>query len=305
MTTSAEPDPVVIGADGSASSDRAVDAGVQVARRHGRPVRVVRAFEWAVLHLPLGPSPEGPPDAGLAADADRALTHARIRAVDAAQDTVPVTGEVVSGTAAAVLLAEARSAALVVIGDRGLGGLGGLLLGSVAVQLTAHSPAPVMVVRGRDDPQGPVVVGVEARADAATKYAFAEAAAAGADLVALTAWYRRRSGQPQARDAGDTGDEDEPPGTAGETDEVDRSQRRELASVLAPLRRQYPQVAVEERVVRSRPARALIEASATARLVVVGARGRGGFTGLLLGSVSRAVLQRADCPAVVVRTAPS
>jgi nucleotide-binding universal stress UspA family protein len=58
---------------------------------------------------------------------------------------------------------------------------------------------------------------------------------------------------------------------------------------------------VSQHVVMGHPAKVLLDASADAELLVVGSRGRGGFTGMLLGSVSQHVIARAACPVVVVR----
>ncbi len=75
-----------------------------------------------------------------------------------------------------------------------------------------------------------------------------------------------------------------------------------LAEALGGLGEKYPDVTVHRELVRGRVRHSLIEASADAGLVVVGARGHGGFTGLLLGSVSQALLHHAHCPVAVVRT---
>ena len=63
----------------------------------------------------------------------------------------------------------------------------------------------------------------------------------------------------------------------------------------------YPDVEVEQIITRDRPVRALADASEDAQLLVVGSHGRGGFRGMLLGSTSRALLQEAPCPLMVVR----
>jgi nucleotide-binding universal stress UspA family protein len=285
--------PVLVGVDGSESSLTAVELGVREARLHGRPLRLVHAFVWPLLGVHVGPSPEGPPEGGLAAEADRLLAGALERA-RRADPELPVTGEVVTGHLVPVLLAEARRAALVVLGDRGLGGFTGLLVGSVVVQLAAHAPGPVLVARGTQRYEGPVVVGVDGSpaAGAAVEFGFAEAAARGTDLMALHTWSGRLSSE----------EEQELP-LIYDLADVQAEQADELAGWLAAARERFPGVTVHQRVQPGRPARVLVEASATGQLVVVGARGRGGFAGLLLGSVSQAVLHHAACPVAIIRDA--
>jgi nucleotide-binding universal stress UspA family protein len=289
--TSSEARPVLVGVDGSGSSLAAVDLGVREARLHGRALRLVHAFVWPLLGVYLGPSPAGPQEGGLANEAERVLAAARDRA-RAADPDLPVTGEVVTGQPVPVLLAEAQRAALVVLGDRGLGGFTGLLVGSVAVQVAAHAPGPVLVARGTNRTDGPVVVGVDGSPGgaAATEFAFAEAATRGADLLAVHTWFGRLPEE----------DEQELP-LIYDAEDVQAEQARRLAGWLAPVREKFPQVQVRELVRHGRPARALTELSGTAQLVVVGARGRGGFAGLLLGSVSQAVLHHAGCPVAIIR----
>jgi nucleotide-binding universal stress UspA family protein len=67
------------------------------------------------------------------------------------------------------------------------------------------------------------------------------------------------------------------------------------------VRSDYPAVKVETAVVEGPPARVLVDLSADADLLVVGSRGRGGFSGLLLGSVSQQCVDHAHCPVTVVR----
>jgi nucleotide-binding universal stress UspA family protein len=282
--------PVVVGVDGSPQSLMAVDLGVREARLHGHPLRLVHAFVWPLLGVYVGPSPEGPPGGGLAADADRLLAEALARATTAAPE-LAVAGEVVTGAVVPVLLAEAHRAALVVLGDRGLGGFTGLLVGSVAIQVAAHSPGPVLIARGTPRSEGPVLVGVDgsAHSEPAVEFAFAEAAARHTELIALRTWY---GGVPSQV-------EDELP-LIYDADDVQAELAKELSGALAAARSHYPGVTVREEVRYGRAAHTLVEASSRAQLVVVGARGRGGFAGLLLGSVSQAVLHHAGCPVAIV-----
>jgi nucleotide-binding universal stress UspA family protein len=285
--------PIVVGVDGSAQSLAAVDLAVRQARLHGRPLRLVHAFVWPTLGVYTGPSPEGPPGGGLAAEAERLLAEALAHATKAGPD-LDITGEVVPGAAATVLLDEANRAWLVVLGNRGLGGFTGLLVGSVTVQVAAHAPGPVLVARGTLRETGPVLVGVDGSSVSgqAVEFAFAEAAARQAELVAVNTWWRRLPSQT----------EEQLPLVYDDSD-VDAAQARLLAGVVDRARARFPGVTVREQVRYGRAAQTLVEMSATAQLLVVGARGRGGFTSLLLGSVSQAVLHHADCPVAIVRSA--
>lgn len=286
---------VVVGVDGSAESLEAAEVAAQEAHRRGLPLRVVHAFVWPLLGVPLGPSPFGPPEGGLRNEAERLLAQAVDRARAAAHD-VDVDGEILPGRAARVLIDESREADLVVVGDRGLGGFSGLLVGSVAVQLAAHTRCPVLVVRGRRRPSGPVVLGVDGslRSAAAVLRAFEEASLHGSELVAVHAWLDPVPVQP-----GDVLP------VVYDVAQVRAEEERLLAEAVAGCGERYPDVVVREELVRGPTRACLIERSAHARLLVVGTRGRGGFTGLLLGSVSQAALHHAECPVLVVPSAPS
>ncbi|HKQ41575.1 MAG TPA: universal stress protein [Pseudonocardia sp.] len=277
--------PVVVGVDGSASATRAVEWAAREAHRRGVRLRIVRAFSWTTADHPTG---------WVARYRDEMLDVSRrqvARAVRVAADARPdveAESQVEIGAPIEVLSSEARRAQLLVLGDRGLGEVAGLVLGSVAVSLAARGACPVVVVRGeRAGADGPVVVGVDGSpvSEAALAFAFDAAAARGVDLVAVHAW------SPTAID--------EELASLVEWDASAES--AVLAERLAGWGQKYPQVAVRRTVVRDGAVRALVTASAGAQLVVVGSRGRGNAAGLLLGSVSHGVLHGAHCPVAVVR----
>jgi nucleotide-binding universal stress UspA family protein len=287
-------EPVVVGVDGSPSSLDAVAAAAGEARLRGVGLRVVHAFLWPALPVSLGPSPMGPPEGGLRNAAERVVAQAVEHAREAEPET-EVEGEIAVGEPLTVLEARSHDAALVVVGSRGLGGFTGLLLGSTAVHLSSHSRCPVLVVRGRPDPTGHVLLGVDGSAagEAAIGFAFAEAALRGAVLVAAHTWNNWTgpvSGGPA-----------EPLPLVYDVDMLRDEEERVLAEALSGWQAKYPDVTVRRELMEGRTRQALIEASGSAQLLVVGARGRGGFSGLLLGSVSQAVLHHAHCPVAVVR----
>lgn len=285
---------VVVGADGSASSLAAVETAAREAAWRRAGLRVVHAFLWPAMHVPLGPSNLGPAEGGLRHAAQRVVAEAVERARSAAPD-VDVTHAVVTGEPLTVLEAQSRAAELVVVGSRGMGGFVGLMLGSTAVHLAAHGQCPVMVVREQPAAGGPVLLGVDgspAGADA-VDFAFAEAALRGAELLALHAWTPWRTPVPPPQDPAMP--------YASAPGELARTEERLVAEAIAGRRERHPGLAVRTKAVRGGTRETLIEESRTAQLLVVGARGRGGFAGLVLGSVSQALLHHAHCPVAVVR----
>ncbi|MEU1460556.1 universal stress protein [Streptomyces sp. NPDC005727] len=286
--------PVVVGVDGSPSSLDAVEAAAREAGLRGAELRLVHAFGWPSMHLPPGGPPWNPAAAGLREMVDGTLMKAEERAREAVPE-LAVTREVAVGEPLMVLEIESHTASLVVVGSRGLGWFGGLLLGSTGVHLAAHGRCPVLVVRGRPDPEGPVLLACDGSpaGEAAVGLAFAEASLRGADLLALRVWNAWSEGadEPAVH----------PLDVVVDAERLQATEERALEETLRPWRERHPEVVVERRVVRSRVRPALIEASGEALLLVAGARGRGGFTGLLLGSVSQALLHHAHCPVAVAR----
>jgi nucleotide-binding universal stress UspA family protein len=136
---------VVVGHDGSASSDSALRAAADQARLRGLPLHVVRAWSIATAPRPAD-VPHGivPSVAQFADEVRRHLAETVADIVGA--DAEPVL-HAAHAPAATALLAAAEHADLLVVGSRGIGGFAGLLLGSTSEQLVRHAHCPVLVVR--------------------------------------------------------------------------------------------------------------------------------------------------------------
>jgi len=291
MNTTRPGQTVVVGVDGSEPARRALRWAAEEAVRRGLPLRVVTAFEW-LRGQPIGLVGLGENYRDIMLAATRRRLAEAVRVAEKEQPGLEVQSQLVVGFPIPVLTAEAQRAALVVIGDRGLGGVTGLLVGSVAVALAAHADCPVVVVRGEaeePDPTAPVVVGVDGSptSEAALAFAFDAAAGRKVSLVAVHTWWDLLVDPTLA--------------PLLDFDAIENDEREVLAERLAGWAEKYPDVRVQRLVTRDRPAHALVEQSLRAQLVVVGSRGRGGLSGLVLGSVSHAVLHRAHCPVAVVR----
>ncbi|MCX4460601.1 universal stress protein (plasmid) [Streptomyces sp. NBC_01340] len=191
-----------------------------------------------------------------------------------------------------VLREQSRDATAVVLGSRHLSRAQEVFgSASVAVPVMAHAHCPVVVVPEPEhvtQERAYYVVGVDGseHSGAAVDVAFQEAALRGAELRALYVWE---------------------PGHLRIFDEYESQQesRRLLSEVVAGRRPRYPEVDLRHELVVGHPVQVLTDASAHALGLVVGTRGRGGFTGMLLGSVSQGVLHHARCPVIAVPSAPA
>jgi nucleotide-binding universal stress UspA family protein len=288
--------PIVVGIDGSDTSLAALRWAAGESRARRRRLRLVHGFVWPSAVSGYGLLPQDWFDPQPRGQVDRLMSEWVALAQDMAGDVL-VTGEVVNGPPAAVLIAESRDASAVVIGTRGGGGFVGLLLGSVATQVATYAHGPVVVIPPTHDQQRAqglhLVVGMDGSeaADRAAGYAFEVAAARNVELMAVRAWTPpkppwRTDTRPLVLDV----------------DEIATSELAVLRASLAPWKSAYPSVHVEEHLVAERPANALVAASGGAQLLVVGSRGLGGLRGRLLGSVSMRVLQHARCAVAVVHS---
>lgn len=199
------------------------------------------------------------------------------------------------------LLEASADADLLVLGARGLGGLRGMVLGSVSRQCLHHAAIPVAVLHHdpADEPptdairpggENRIVVGVDGSDTSRRALAWSvdEARARHARVIAVNAWVPPYVGAELV------------PAAAYETTEYEDLGRQTLDAAIEGLDTSSLDAPVERLVVSGTPASELIGAATGADLLVVGSRGVGGFKGLVLGSVSHHVTHHAPCPVVVI-----
>lgn len=291
-------DPILVGFDHSPSATAALRWAQDEAARRQAPVRLVYGYEWSGEATPV-PGLAAWPDPAVRQEAVAAITQASTEA-RAARPEVSLTASVVDGPVVSTLCELSQRARMLVVGHRGLGGFTGMLAGSVTSHVAAHAHCPVVVVRGCAPARQPVVVGVDdaAGSEHTLGFAFEQAAARAVDLVAVRAWQPPPVPVRCWRDQ--TAEDRYQPCPQSALDQLKAAEQRLASEMLQGWQEKYPQLPVQLQLVPTNPARALVEASADAQLVVVGARGRGGFDGLLLGSVSRQLIHHARCPVAVV-----
>ena len=285
---------ILVGVDGSPESLGAVDWAVARAACEGWRVHILCAYS-------LPSFTTASLDGGYAALDDTAVRAGAQAVVDEAiarvQDKgVTVTSSLETGDPAGVLVDLSEEAVLTVVGTRGGGGFADRLLGTVSSALPAHAHCPTIVVPRHTEgaeytPARRIVVGVDGSDSArkALRRAVREAEVWGAELTAIAA-------VPMASGAG---------ALAWLPAAVDREQvltdvRSGLDRAVADALEGHPEVVVRRHALDGNAAELMAEFSTAVDLVVVGSRGRGGFSGLLLGSVSQGALSHASCPVMVV-----
>ncbi|WP_327714351.1 universal stress protein [Streptomyces sp. NBC_00490] len=283
--------PLVVGVDGSEPSLAAVDWAVDEAARLGLPLRLVSASKWERYEGPALPG-------DLERSSGRVLMEnilgAAMERARRRNPEVQATGEVLGDEAVDALLREGHNASLLVTGSRGRGEVTGLLLGSVSLAVAARAHCPVVVVRG--DKAGltgsheRILLGVgdHATGDEAVRFAFREAEARACALDVVRAW---------RCPAHETADH---PLLAGEpAHQHEEEASAVLDALLAHAVDEHPDVLVRRATAEGPARKVLLQRSAAADLVIIGARRRHGHYGLQLGPVGHTLLHHAECPVAV------
>lgn len=332
-------DQVLVGVDGSANSARAFDIALAIAKRRGWGLRLVGCYSVAYADHESGLTLTEDYRRTMESNARSPLEAYAERAEDSG---TPVTVTTFEEHAADALVRESATSRLAVVGKRGRNRFAGRFLGSVSAALAAHGHCPTLIIPekwetpdpgklfapAQDQPggehaateptellsestppkprRGPfhnvaeqmnfrqeIVVGVDlgdpARRIALAAAQFAELFGRPLTLVAATplnadAWY---------------------PNPVDHNFEIPNIRKHftdHLTSLVAELKEAHPDLEVHWQFFDGSPAGVLSEASRSASVVALGTRGHGGFTGLLMGSVSQSVLNRSASPVLVVPT---
>jgi nucleotide-binding universal stress UspA family protein len=277
---------IVVGVDPSENAGRAVDWAAREAADRGLTLHLVHA-----LDLPGTVGAAGEPPGYLAArrTAGEDLLAKTTSAVREQDPRLTVSSEIAVLGAAETLVNLSQDAELVVTGTRGHGGFAGLLLGSVSLKLATHAHCPSVVVHGGEtgEPLNEIVLGLEpGQAQAPVHFAFATAAALGATICAVRAWW------PLPDYSDYSIDED--------LEARRQAEDADTRTLLKAVREDYPDVTVTTHAIRGHAVPSLIGAAHSARLLVVGAHHHHGPLSVGAGPVVRGLLAHSPTPVAIV-----
>ncbi|MEV3860634.1 universal stress protein [Streptomyces sp. NPDC050095] len=292
--------PMVVGVDGSRESSAAADWAAREALRRDLPLRIVHAWEG----LPADDAEEPLPELKVPQYWARRVLRTTVEQLGVRYPKLYAACEQVRLPPGPALLAEAENAELLVLGSQGLGGVSGVLAGSVAMATAAHAPRPVVLVRagytaadehlpqgdGKASPSAPprdvaVAVDLARPSGSILEFAFRAAEFRHAPLRVVHAW---RHPLGPARSG------------AGERAATWAAAQSELAAALQPWREKFPGVFVHETLAQGRAPHEVTKAAGGSGLLVVGRRIRRAATGSHLGPVTHAAIHHVTCPVVVV-----
>jgi nucleotide-binding universal stress UspA family protein len=296
------PKPVVVGYDGSPSASAAVDWAAAAAAQRHTTLQVLTAVDYSAVPVWPGASTEYLRD--VAMDQARAVADEGVSRAVSASAGVQAVSFPAAGGAAGAMVEASRRASLLVLGRAEHGAFTSALLGARSLTVIAHARCPVVLVPTgpvlTPGPGRPVVIGVDGSpaATAALGFAAEFADSWGAALSVLSVW-QVPSSETWARAYWDAAQEDSGLHSA----KRDRA-KQILDEAVSLVHASHPDLEVTGEAVEGRAGQTLAAASADAGVVVVGSRGHGGFTGMLLGSVSHAVLHAARGPVAVIQPKP-
>ncbi|MET9624789.1 universal stress protein [Streptomyces sp. NPDC006464] len=287
---------IVAGVDGSPESLAAADWAAREAHRRGLPLRLVHAWRWEPLDIPLEQ------DRGSQERIAEQVIREAEATIAARRPDLALTAEVLHDTPVAALLSTEKEAEMLVIGSRGHGALAGFLLGSYGQQIIAEASRPVVAVRSRDGDAAPdgeghvggeILVGQQGGPEdsaPALGFAFETAAARGVPVRAVRAWSLPAlyAYSPASM------------ALADQAGGLVPFEEKALREAVAPWRERFPDVPVTEHVEVGSAGQVLLSSSGAAGLLVVGRRARRGALGSRIGSVAHAALHLAPCPVAVV-----
>jgi nucleotide-binding universal stress UspA family protein len=277
---------IVVGIDGSVQSQQAMDWAFHEAERSGDPLHL--------LHVASDRTYSGHVDElfrdALVEDGQRVVAEAKARVPTSLEPRCLV--EYVLGPPVEVLVHASETARMVVVGTHGRGAVSAAVLGSTGRHVARHAHSPVVVVHPGGAPGSRVVAGLDGDSpEPLLSTAFDQAASRGLPLTVVRVWTMPPIAGPGLA----------VPVKGFDLEDLERSEHSLTDDLVRAKSGGYPDVVVEALTVRGDPRRVLVDVSANSELLVVGAHGRGRFTGLMLGSTGSAVAAHARCPVMIAR----
>lgn len=277
-------DRIVVGVDEGTQSALAVEWAAREAEAAGLPLALVHCetdrYAAAVIDPGIVPAME----LGVRQIDAQQLVDDTVTAVQRIAPSVDIITHIEPGSPVGVLCRQAETAAMVVLGSEGSGLFAELVFGSVCGSLAVRSRCPVVAVREHPSPipsDAPIAVGIDGTeiSTSAMNFAFTMAERHGVGLRAVHVL---------------------PPSVGRDPAEQEKHRWRATES-LAVFAERHPDVPIRTEYPVGDPVNVLAARAGSARLLVVGSRGRGVAAGLLSGSVSQALLRNVRGPIAVVR----